>query len=599
MNDLTPRPARGRRFPFGRRLTLIIVFGVLFLAVAFVERETIRHSTAELLGVQFKNDLISIYSIATAPTIQTDDLVPIAHASQPPYAVNVFLDQEVKTSDIARSLDMIKAAGFYAIKQELEWDAVERPTKGQYLDSAVPGRSSWAKYDQIVQLANERGLQVIFRIDTSPSWARPGVSDYRSPPEWYQDYGDFVAAVVKRYKGKVHYYQIWNEPNLAFEWGNRPATPEEYTALLCEAYRKAKAVDPSAVILTAALAPTVENSDRATSDVPFLQGMYDAGARPCFDVLSVNAYGLRNGPDDWRFERTTDVNFSRPVVLRGIMVQNGDASKPIWASEIGWDSLPADWTGANLFGSVSRAIQAAYTVRAFERAEQQWPWMGNMAVWHFRMVQPSDLKLPQYYFDLVSIDWKPEPVYYALQKLMTAPPVVYRGYHQEDYYALHWGSGWSHQSDQRAVLGGYNLSTTPGATLTFDLDASWLDLVTPVGPRWGKLAITIDGSPYKANRLPRQGNAAILDLGAPGEAWGVRHPIADGLGPGVHHVVIRVLSGPVGIDGLVADRESPRDILYWQLTGGIIGVGFLIAGRRRCGSQLSSPFEMKKPPSTT
>ena len=192
------------------------------------------------------------------------------------------------------------------------------------------------------------------------------------------------------------------------------------------------------MILTAALAPTVENSDRATSDVSFLQGLYDDGARPYFDVLSANAYGLRNGPDDWRFERTNDINFSRPVVLRNIMVENGDASKPIWASEIGWDSLPANWTGDNLFGSVSRTIQAEYTVRAYQRAAEQWPWMGAMAIWHFRMVQPSDLKLPQYYFDLVSIDWQPEPVYYALQKLMTAPPVVYRGYHQENYYALHW-----------------------------------------------------------------------------------------------------------------------------------------------------------------
>ena len=139
----------------------------------------------------------------------------------------------------------------------------------------------------------------------------------------------------------------------------------------------------------------------------------------------------------------------------------------------------------------------------------------------------------------------------------------------------------------------------PGATLSFDLDASWLNLVTTVGPGQGKLAITIDGSPYKANRLPSQGGAAILDLSAPREAWGVQQPIADGLGPGVHHVEIRVISGPVGIDGLVADRELPQAVLYWQITGGLIGIGFLIAGRRGWLFPSSSPYEMKNPPSTT
>lgn len=560
-------------------ILLLVILIVLGWAVA---RGPLRHGVADALGVRLKNEILADWTLALSPTPQTADLAPLPFQNVPPYAVNVFLDQEVQTQNVDRELDLVKHAGFRYIKQELIWNDVERPAKGEYVDGAVPTRSSWAKYDRIVNLAQARGLGVIFRIDTSPAWARPGTTKIESPPENYADYGDFVAAVVQRYKGRVRFYQIWNEPNWEFEWGGRPATPEEYTALLRIAYQRAKAIDPSVVILSAPLAPTIENSPRATSDVSFLQGMYQAGARPYFDILSVNAYGLRNGPDDFRFNRTDDVNFARPVLLREIMVNNNDANKPVWASEIGWNSLPPNWPEQPIFGSVSRELQAEYTVRAYQRAAEQWPWMGLMAVWHFRKVSAAATRNQDYYFDLVTYDWKLEPIYNALKSYMTAPPVVYRGFHQEDLWSLTWGPGWKRVADAGASLGHLNQTDTSGATLSFNLDASWLDLVTPVGPNQGTLEVTIDGSPLRANRLPLVDGRALLNLASAAPGMQTRQPIADELGPGIHHVVIRVRNGSVAIDGLVADRESPRDRLYWHLGGTILGLTVLgwTIGRR-------------------
>ena len=63
------------------------------------------------------------------------------------------------------------------------------------------------------------------------------------------------------------------------------------------------------------MAPTIEESDRALNELLFLQQMYDAGARGAFDVLAVQAYGLRSGPDDLRLA-SGDVNGDgRPDVL--------------------------------------------------------------------------------------------------------------------------------------------------------------------------------------------------------------------------------------------------------------------------------------------
>jgi hypothetical protein len=558
---------------------LSLILAVLFLAALsglgiYEASRAERHYVADLLGVRVKNDILATFSLLTAPNVETDDLAPIANDSLPPYAVNVFFEQEVDATNITRSLDLIKAAGFRYIKQELIWNDVEQPRKGMYSDRAVPGKSSWVTYDRIVELARSRGIEVIFRIDTSPQWARTWTSKIETPPQNYGDYADFVAAVVQRYRGRVHYYQIWNEPNWAFEWGDSVADPYDYVALLKAACLRARAVDPTVVILSASLAPTIENSDRAITDVSFLQQMYDAGAKPYFDVLSVNAYGLRNGPDDWRFNRQDDVNFSRPVLMREIMVRNGDSSKPIWASEIGWDALPASWTQLPLlFGSVSRDVQAEYTTRAYARAAEQWPWMDVMAVWHFRKVHPEDVRQQDYYFDLVSSDWIPEPVYYSLKALLTAPPVVRRGFHQEDYWALSWSPGWSLATDSRASLGQYRWSATAGATLRFDLEARWLDLVTAVGPNGGTLSIAVDGQPYLANRVTIVGpHQAVVDLRDSAERWSKLIPIADGLPLGVHHVELRVLSGEVVVDGLVAEDDSPRNVLLGQIVGSVIGI---------------------------
>ncbi len=98
--------------------------------------------------------------------------------------------------------------------------------------------------------------------------------------------------MAERYKGRIRFYQIWNEPNIYPEWGNQPVDAAAYTRLLCLAYQRIKAVDPEAVILSGALAPTdqlgtltAENGNNLM-DTLFLQQMYDAGAQGCFDIVA-------------------------------------------------------------------------------------------------------------------------------------------------------------------------------------------------------------------------------------------------------------------------------------------------------------------------
>jgi hypothetical protein len=360
-----------------------------------------------------RDTAIAWWSRLTARPVYTADdrvmLVPDAGL----VGVNTFLEQEVETASRRRALQMARDAGFGAIRQQFPWAEIEPDQKGVHWDARW-NVSSWVKYDEIVY-----GLDVLARLDTSPAWARPGNPWPATPPPNLTDYGDYVAAVVGRYAGRVRHFQLWNEPNLASEWGEQPVDAAAFTALLAEGYRRAKAANPDAVIVAPALAPTIEESPWAQSELTFLDAMYDAGAGAYFDVLSVQAYGLRDGPDDRRLAPDR-VNFSRPLLVRELMVRRGDAVKPVWAAELGWNALPPDFPGPAVYGRVSEAQQARYTIRALERVRAEWPWLQRSYVWYLKRADASRRDEAWYYYRLLEPDFTPLPVYGALRDYLRA-----------------------------------------------------------------------------------------------------------------------------------------------------------------------------------
>jgi polysaccharide biosynthesis protein PslG len=327
--------------------------------------------------------------------------------------MNVFLEQEVDPEKRRVSLDLLRQAGVGWIRQELPWEQIEPVAKGQFFDPKF-GSSTWAKFDDIVDQSNTMGLQLILRLDTSPRWALPAdAPDGLGPPVRDEDYFDFVSEVATRYHGRVAAYQIWNEPNLTSEWGHKPPDAAAYTRLLRGATERIRQADPSAKVLMAALAPTLTQNADALNELVYMQQLYDSGVRGSFDVLAVQAYGLRGGPDDPRINRT-DVTFSRPQLAREVMERNGDASTPIWATEVGWNVNPADFP-TQRFGRVTPALQARYTVRAFERAREQWPWMQVMCVWFWKRADYANQSEDWFWFRLADPDFTLQPPYYALR----------------------------------------------------------------------------------------------------------------------------------------------------------------------------------------
>lgn len=404
----------------------MVLIGLLLLVVALFPPtlSLYRLTGEEALQGQLRG-LAHWFHTALRPQPELAPDTPMQHADVSVFGVNTFLQSEVLPEVRERSLRMIREAGIDFIRQEFTWEDIEIHGKGDFIDrrNDPDGVDAWAKYDNIVDLAAQYDMQIIARLGNPPAWTRALTDTIgtNAPPDDFQDFGDFVAVVADRYQGRIGYYQIWNEPNGNEEWGLQDVDPEAYTELLCLAYERIKERDPKAVVLAGALTPTVALEGRNLNDLVYLERMYQAGAADCFDIMSAQGYGLWSGPTDRRL-RPSVINYPHNVYLRDLMVQHGDAHKPIWISEMGWNVAPPELPP--VYGRATEAQQARYAVQAFERARNDWPWVGVVNYWFFKRADNRERDDTWYYFRMLEPDFTPLPVWNAVAHYApNAPPV--------------------------------------------------------------------------------------------------------------------------------------------------------------------------------
>lgn len=367
------------------------------------ERTKVAESKRKRAGVGVMAGLVALLLLALVTRKPASDLLPLeqqtVETEKPQVCVHTLLENEVEEESILRSLELARELGATTIVQFFPWAYVERE-RGHY---------DWTLADRIVRHAEMQGLRIIARLGLVPDWARDGKTETLNylTEDLFPAFADYAAAFAKHYAGVVDHLIIWNEPNLSFEWGYQPVDPARYVRLLQASYARIKGANPQAMVLAGALAPTLEprGSAAGLSDLDFLQAMYDLGAREYFDALAIHSYGFREPPEA---EPARDrLNFRRSELLREIMLTNDDGHKPVYITESGWNDHPR-WTQA-----VRPSQRSAYTLRAFEYAEQNWDWLENLCLWVLRF--PADVYSYPDNSTLVSADFVEKPIYFALQ----------------------------------------------------------------------------------------------------------------------------------------------------------------------------------------
>lgn len=203
-------------------------------------------------------------------------------------------------------------------------------------------------------------------------------------------------------------YEIGNEVNLDnpdYGWG-APPNAADYKTLLCEAYTRIKQTDPTAIVVSAGLAPTGRvpatwnghpgHNGQFQDDREFLKELLDAGGGACLDAVGYHPYGFSADYDAEPDVAAADPtrNCDQGFCFRGaekiyqIMQQKGLDGKKVWATEFGWITQPPghclsdpSW-GGRQWQIVTDEKQASNLVGAFQYADAHWPWMGGMFVFN-------------------------------------------------------------------------------------------------------------------------------------------------------------------------------------------------------------------------
>ena len=472
------------------------------------------------LGVTLRQRLAAMPGLAPR--------VPLA--ADKSYGVNADLSG-LAPDELAATLARMQAGGLRWLRQPFRWATIE----------PAPGQFEWLAYDRVVEAAAEHGLRLIAVLDTTPAWARAAGSPLSMPPRELADFGRFARALAARYGDRLDVYQIWDEPNLSAHWGDQFVDPAAYADLLREGAINVRAADRQAFILTAALAPTLEQGPLNLNEVDFLEQLYLTHAAEWFDAVAAQPYGFAAAPDAPADRQ--ELNFGRVRYVRQVMERYHDEHKAIWVTAFGWYAPPASAAaGASPWPALTPEQQGSYTAQAISLARREWPWLGPMlaAAWDAERLEPADARRG---LALTAGEaWLPAgmAVIGAAAHEATASVGWYPAHHPSGQYLGDWRFSVLPRAALPAGPGRADIPRSRPARLAITFEGTRLDLSVQRGVFNAFLYVTIDDRP--ANQLPAYGGRAFLGLYDPLEQV-AEVTLARHLPDGRHTAVIEAEGG--------------------------------------------------------
>lgn len=301
--------------------------------------------------------------------------------------------------------------GMKWVRQPVQWNGIE----------SVQGYYDFAGLDLTVNDLRTQGINILFTVSGSPGWATAN-GDHGAPRD-NADFARFMGALAKHYIGRVQAYEVWNEPNLAIEWGGR-VDAGAYVEMLKAVSPAIRGADFGALVIAAALGPTgVMDAKLGIDDVKYLEQLetYQNGIyRTLADVQGSHPYGYRSAPDllppgkpnIGSYTNHPSFYFRRIEQQRLAMIRNGDGDRAMWITEWGFGS--GDYVE---FSDVTEAMRTQWTVDSVQMIRSQYPWVGAMFLWNLNWSVFSPTTTSWGYFSLIDNAYTPKPVYYAIRNI--------------------------------------------------------------------------------------------------------------------------------------------------------------------------------------
>lgn len=243
------------------------------------------------------------------------------------------------------------------------------------------GKWNFQKLDRYVELARLNGVDVSLPLGMTPTWAsdRPMENSsygpgHASEPANMGDWRNYVHTVARRYKGRIRYYEIWNEPNNQGFFTGDMAKIVELTRIASE---ELKSVDSGIQIVS----PGIGDIGKR---MQWLDDFLRLGGGQFVDIIGYHFYVPRTNPEAM-LELVRDAR----QVMRKYHVDD----KPLWNTEAGWlianeDGTPED-PAIKTWIKLDRSNAGGYIARAhilaWAAGVERYYWYS----WEGELVEPT------------------------------------------------------------------------------------------------------------------------------------------------------------------------------------------------------------------
>ncbi len=211
---------------------------------------------------------------------------------------------------VRRHMQTARRAGIRYLRCAFSWNAIEK----------APDQYDWQFWDRLVDTADEYGIQLMPYVAYTPEWAAGKKQEFwKQPPERTSDYLGFMRAAATHYKGRIHSWEIWNEPDLTEYW---QGTVPQFAELVKESAIVIREVDPNAVIVLGGVSRAHD---------PFLHELITKYRVDRYvDVVAMHGY-----PESWLPETMETVYRDWVQEVRRMLDQSG-SGVDLWVNEMGY-----------------------------------------------------------------------------------------------------------------------------------------------------------------------------------------------------------------------------------------------------------------------
>jgi hypothetical protein len=280
--------------------------------------------------------------------------------------------------DRASVLDQAATANAGILRTTVYWYRVapRRPAS-----PANPFDSAYAldDLDEFVRSAQLRGMEVLITIWGTPKWANKGKGPNYAPSKM-SDLTAFSRALATRYSGRypgypyVRFYSVWNEPNLeqflapTFDAKGRPIAQKTYAKLYRAAYSGLKRGSTTAEIGVGETSPRGRDKPSpgkvqdSIAPATFARLLSQQRPRIRFDAWAHHPYSvLGQGP--LQRARYPNVQLTQVAQFSKDLNKWYKRTVPIWITEYGFETKPAEPRGVSLSAQASYATLSMNTLR--------------------------------------------------------------------------------------------------------------------------------------------------------------------------------------------------------------------------------------------